>query len=132
VNQDRPGPSPDRILVAQLTGTAGRHARWRELTGAEEATAVAELRELAAGRDDLLAEVAGVLEGAGEGEPGEPLKRQAAQLCRKAGADPEAIPAWIQVGRTRRAAARHPPFSGGLHSLAVSRACLHVVADLRS
>ena len=93
---------------------------------------MAELRELAAGRDDLLAEVAGVLEGAGEGEPGEPLKRQAAQLCRKAGADPEAIPAWIQVGRTRRAAARHPPFSGGLHSLAVSRACLHVVADLRS
>jgi hypothetical protein len=115
VNQDRPGPDPDRILVAQLTGTAGRHARWRELTGAEEAAAVAELRELAAGRGDLLAEVAGVLEGASEGEPGEPLKRQAAQLCRKAGADPQAIPAWIQAGRARRAAASRPPFSGGLH-----------------
>jgi len=63
VNQDRPGPDPDRILVAQLTGAARRHARWREPTGAEEAAAVAELRELAAGRGDLLAEVAGVLEG---------------------------------------------------------------------
>ena len=76
---------------------------------------MAELRELAAGRGDLLAEVAGVLEGAGEGEPGEPLRRQAARLCRKAGADPAAIPAWIQAGRARRAAASRPPFSGGLH-----------------
>ncbi len=115
VNQDRRGPDPDRILVAQLTGTAGRHARWRELAGAGEAAAVAELGELAAGRGDLLAEVAGVLEGASEGEPGEPLKRQAVQLCGKAGADPQAIPAWIQAGRARRAAASRPPFSGGLH-----------------
>ena len=82
---------------------------------------MAELRELAAGRGDLLAEVAGVLEGACEGEPDEPLKRQAGQLCRKAGADPEAIPAWIKTGRARRAAARRPPFSGGLRSLAVPR-----------
>jgi 3-hydroxyacyl-CoA dehydrogenase len=47
----------DRILVAQLTGEVGRHAKWRDLTSDEEATAVAELRELAAGRADLLAEV---------------------------------------------------------------------------
>jgi hypothetical protein len=32
VNQDhRPWPDSDRILVAQLTGTARHHARWREL-----------------------------------------------------------------------------------------------------
>ena len=68
-----------------------------------------------AGGADLLAEVAGILEGAREGEPDEPLARQAAGLCRKAGADPEAIPAWIAEGRRRRAAARQPPFSGGLH-----------------
>jgi hypothetical protein len=37
--------------------------------------------------------VAGLLEGANEGELDEPLARQAAGLCRKAGADPEAIPA---------------------------------------
>ena|SRR5258708_6470757 len=68
VNQDRTGPDPDRILVAQITGTARHHARWRQLTGAEEAAAVAELRELASGRADLLAEVAGIWEGTSEGE----------------------------------------------------------------
>jgi len=71
------------------------------------------LRELAAGRADLLAEVAGILEGASKGELDEPLTRQAAMLCRKAGADAEAIPAWIDEGRRRAAAARQPPFSGG-------------------
>ena len=50
-----------------------------------------------------LAEVAGLLEGAREGEPDEPLTRQAAGLCRKAGADLEAIPAWIAEGPRRRA-----------------------------
>ena len=45
---------------------------------------MAALRELADGRADLLAEVAGVLEGAREGEPDEPLARQAAMLARKA------------------------------------------------
>src|SRR5271157_27846 len=49
------------------------------------------------------------------GELNEPLKRQAADLCRKADADPKTIPAWIAEGRRRAAAARQPPFSGGLH-----------------
>ena len=70
-----------------------------------------ELRELAAGRADLLAEVCGILIGASEGEPNEALKRQAARLCCLAGADPEAIPAWIEEGRRRRANAGKPPFS---------------------
>ena len=56
-------PQADRILVAQLTGTARHHAKWRELTETEHAVAVAGLRELAAGRADLLAEVAGTMEG---------------------------------------------------------------------
>lgn len=73
------------------------------------------LRELAGGRADLLAEVAGVLEGTSEGELDEPLVRQAAALCRKAGADPKAIPVWFEEGRRRRAGASMPPFSGGLH-----------------
>jgi hypothetical protein len=59
---------------------------------------VAALRELAAGRADLLAEVAGLLEGAAEGDLDEPLARQAAGLCRKAGADLDAIPAWMEEG----------------------------------
>jgi hypothetical protein len=101
----------DRILVAQLTGAARHHARWRELTEAGHDAAVAALRELAAGRADLLAEVAGLLEGAHAVEFDEPLMRQAALLCRDAGADPDAIPAWIEEGRRRRANAGLPPFS---------------------
>ena len=58
----------------------------------ETAAAVAELRELAVGRADLLTEVAGILEGASDGELDEPFSRQAAALCRAA----------------------LPPFSGGL------------------
>jgi len=84
-------PEADRILVAQLTGEARHRARWRDLTSSEEAAAVAELRTLAGGRADLLAEVPGILEGASEGRHDEPFARQAAGLCRKAGADPDAI-----------------------------------------
>jgi len=102
--------------VAQLTGEARRHAQWQPLTAEEEAAALAELRALAAGRADLLAEVAGILEGTSEGELDERLARSAARLCREAGADPEAIPAWIEEGRRRSANARRPPFSGGLGS----------------
>jgi hypothetical protein len=107
----RRGSDRDRILVAQLHGEARHHAKWRELTEDEHGAAVAELRELAGGRADLLAEVAGILEGAHEGELDEPLTRQAADLCRKAGADPDAIPAWIEEGRRRAANAGRPPFS---------------------
>ena len=108
----RSRPEADRILVAQLTGEARHHARWRPLTGEEEAAALAELRTLAGGRGDLLAEVAGIFEGTSEGELDEPLARSAARLCRQAGADPEAIQAWIEEGRRRSANARRPPFSG--------------------
>ena len=86
VNQDRPGADADRILVAQLTGEARHRARWRPLTEDEEAAALAELRALAGGRADLLAQVAGIFEGTSEGEPDEPLARSAARLCRMAGA----------------------------------------------
>jgi hypothetical protein len=63
----------------------------------------------------LLAQVAGILEGASQGRHDEPLARCAAGLCRKAGADAALIPAWIEEGRRRRANASRPPFSGGLH-----------------
>ena len=114
-------PQADRLLVAEIYGAARHRARWRELGSEEEAAAVAELRELAGGRPDLLAEVAGIFEGTSEVEPDEPRARQAAALCRKAGADPEAIPAWIEEGRRRRAAARRP--SGSPRSGRRSRPC---------
>ena len=100
------------MLVAEITGEARHHARWRPLTGKEEAAAIAGLRALADGRDDLLAQVAGIFEGTSEGELDEPLARCAAHLCRKAGAHPEAIPAWIEGGRRRAEAVRQMPFGG--------------------
>jgi len=100
----------DQIRVAELTGAARYHAKWRPLTAGEHAAAVAALRELAAGRADLLAQVAGLLEGFAVSEPDEPLMRQAAELCRDAGADPELIPGWIEEGRRRRANASRPSF----------------------
>jgi len=111
MNQDH-RPGPDRILVAQLTGTARHHARWRELAQDEQDAAVTELRELAGGRADLLAEVAGIFEGASEGELDEPLARQATHLCRLAGADETLIPQWRAEGRHRAEAARMRPHSG--------------------
>ena len=112
VNQDRSGSNADRILVAQLTGEARHRAKWRPLTEEEETAALAEIRTLAGGRADLLAQVAGIFEGTSEGEPDEPLARSAALLCRMAGADADAIPGWIEEGRRRSANARRPPFSG--------------------
>jgi len=105
-------PQADRLLVAEIWGEARHHARWRALTGDEEAAAVAKLRELAAGRADLLAEVAGIFEGTSEGELDEPLARQAAGLCRLAGADEDLIPEWVEEGRRRAESARKMPHSG--------------------
>ena len=104
-----PRSQADRILVAQLTGEARHHARWRELTAEEHAAAVTALRDLAAGRADLLAEVAGLAEGCSEGRLDEPVARQVAQLCRAAGADPAAVPEWIAEGRRRAARGRAAP-----------------------
>jgi hypothetical protein len=98
--------------VAQLTGEARHRARWRPLTAEEEAAAVAELRALAGGRADLLAEVAGLFEGTSEGELDEPFARQAAQLCRLAGADLDLIPDWVTEGKRRAANARRRPYGG--------------------
>jgi hypothetical protein len=112
VNQDHLTAGADRILVAQLTGEARHRATWRDLTDDEQAAAVTELRELAGGRADLLAEVAGLFEGTSEGDLDEPLASQAAHLCRLAGADEAIIPQWVAEGRRRAEAARMPPHGG--------------------
>jgi hypothetical protein len=61
----------------------------------------------------LLVEVAGVALGAAEGKGGEyQAQAQAiAELCRLAGADEPPIGQWVEEGRRRAEAARHPPFS---------------------
>lgn len=101
----------DRLIVASLMGEARHRSRWRPLTGEEESAAVAELRLVAGGRTDLLAEVAGILLGTSEGETDEALARQGAGLCLLAGADLEQIPGWVAEGRRRKASAGKPPFS---------------------
>ena len=106
------GPSAraqDLLAVARLTGAAWRHASGWEPTGPETAAALAELREIAPGRRDLLAEVAGLLIGYYRRTAEEPRARAAAYYCIAAGAGLELIPRWIQVGRSRAAAARLIP-----------------------
>jgi hypothetical protein len=73
----------------------------------------AELRELAAGRADLLAEAAGLALGTAALKRPEYIAqaRAIAELCRLAGADESLIPQWVAEGRRRAEAARLPPFS---------------------
>ena len=102
----------DRILFAQIAAIAGRHARWRPLTAAEESAAIDELTETAAGRADVLAECAGLALGCHEHEIDAARYQRAAELCLKAGADATLIPRWIDEGRRRAAVAAQIPYSG--------------------
>jgi hypothetical protein len=109
-SRDRPGPAAGRLLVARLSGIAQRHARWGAMDEAQKAEGAAALREVAGDRPDLLAQVAGIMLGTAEGKgPEYQARGQAvAELCRLAGADQEVIAGWIEVGRERGAATRHP------------------------
>jgi hypothetical protein len=116
--QDHRSPDSDRLLKARISGIARRHARYAGLTEAEEAAGAAELREVAAGRTDLLAEEAGIEVGFGESQgPHEQARaEQIARLCRLAGADEDLIPQSVQIGRERAEQAGKPPFSRpGVH-----------------
>ena len=96
----------DQLTVARLTGAARRHAPGREPTPQETAAAVAELREIAGPRADLLAEVAGLLTGFYQGTAEQARARAAAWYCQVAGADPKLIPRWMAEGKRRAAFAR--------------------------
>jgi hypothetical protein len=101
-------PEADRLAVLAVIGEAHRGVRRPGLTTEDEAALVAFLRAQAGERADLLAEAAGLLAGVAEGGPDEALGRRAAQLCARAGADPDAIPAWAAEARRRRAGRRKP------------------------
>jgi hypothetical protein len=106
------GPDSDRLRYAQIAGTAARHALGWRLTAEEEAAAVAELAESAAGRADLLAQCAGLALGFGEGAQDAARYGQMAGLCIAAGADEALIERWVTVGRERAASAAAVPYSG--------------------
>ena len=105
----------DRLLYATLAGAAARHAGRGTLTPEQEAAAVAELREIAGDRPDLLAHRAGTAIGFGESQYDAVVYRLIADLCLKAGADRSAIADWIQVGRHRAELARQVPYTGTAH-----------------
>lgn len=95
----------DRLLISPIIApTPPSTPRWR-LTAEEEATAVAELKQAAAGWAALLAECAGLALGYGEHQPGAARYRHIAELCVAAGVDKTLIEAWIEVGRQRAGAA---------------------------
>jgi hypothetical protein len=94
-------PDPDGITRAGIAGTASRHA---SRTALDVDAALAELREVAAGRGDLLAERAGVIFGFHEEDArdGRWLRRALeAALCIAAGADLTRLTEWIAVGQER-------------------------------
>ena len=105
----------DRLLYATLAGAAARHAGLGALTQEQEAAAVAELREIAGHRPDLLAHRAGTAIGFGESQYDAVVYRLIAELCMKAGADPDQVQAWVQVGRHRAELARQVPYTGTAH-----------------
>jgi hypothetical protein len=83
VAREHRGPDSERLTIAQMTGTARPHARWSALA-ADQKAGVAELREVAGDRSDLLVEVAGIATGTAEGKGEEYLEqgRAVAELCR--------------------------------------------------
>ncbi len=105
-------PEPDRIRAAHIAGAAARHARGRPLTAEEEAAAIAELKEIAGGRCDLLAERAGTARGYGENQHDAARYQQIAALCVAAGADRRLVGRWAAVGRKRAADAAVIPYAG--------------------
>jgi hypothetical protein len=91
---------PDGVRRANIAGTASRYASRQPL---DVEAAVAELRELADGRGDLLAERAGVTLGfyARENRTEWPRKALAAALLIAAGADLTRLTEWIEEGQER-------------------------------
>jgi hypothetical protein len=100
-------PVADQLILGRLDGTALRHARRHPFTPEEAGAAVAELRQIAAGRGDLLGEAAGILTGFYTGTTPEEAKAQtAAELLAAAGADARQAAQWAMEGRRRAELAR--------------------------
>lgn len=105
----RPGLTPDQYLEISLNGTSIRLQR-EDVPGDE---AVAQLRELAAGRSDLLAEAAGTHIGGWLARPGttDPARMLSAAWLLLAGADPNLALEHAEVVRLRASKPMHsaPP-----------------------
>lgn len=91
----------DRIRTARIMGAANRLSKDRPF---DLDAAVAEVREVAGGRADLLAEAAGIYLGTVQSDPFSWYYPLAAQICLDAGADRSAVSGWVERARDR---ARH-------------------------
>ena len=97
--------APDRLLATPIIAPMTPSALGWRLTAEEEATAVAELKQAAAGWAALLAECASLALGYGERQLDAARYRHIAELCVAAGVDQTLVEAWIEVGRQRASAA---------------------------
>jgi hypothetical protein len=98
------------FTIARLTGAARRHAHHPEPTPGQHHAAVTQLADIAKGRADLLAEVAGSEASAHDQDMNQAMDLRAAQLC--IGADQDRIPRWAAEGHRRTTAVargRQPP-----------------------
>src|SRR5262245_3307564 len=94
-------PDPDGLIRANLAGAASRHAGREPL---DVDAALAELREIAADRADLLAERAGIILGFRDEDERDgrwPSRALEAALCIAAGADLTRVTEWIAEGQQR-------------------------------
>jgi len=94
-------PNPDGIISANIAGAASRHAGRDPL---DVDAALAELREIAGDRGDLLAERAGVIlafRDEDERDGRWPSRALQAALCIAAGADLTQLTRWIHEGQER-------------------------------
>lgn len=96
---------PDRYLEVALSGLARRHA----MEGTTDPEAIAELRLLAQGRSDLLAEAAGMAIGGYLAAPGmnDPRTLRAGWLLVAAGADPTLVTGHVDATRARASRGGH-------------------------
>lgn len=99
----------DQLLSTKLDGTAARLASKFAKEPGSITDAVAELRELAGDRTDLLAEAAGIAAGAWSTRLKVELGTTplAFALLILAGADGKALPEWYETGRRRALAPMH-------------------------
>jgi hypothetical protein len=94
----------DRLIIARISGVASRHMPLSGAYPQGEAAAIAEVRAVACGRADLLAQFAGTYLGLSVMQPVDQLAAQhvaQASLAARAGADMDQVARWIPVGLPR-------------------------------
>ena len=103
--------SADQLLSARISGICSRYCTRGRIDTPD--AAVAELRQVAGDRPDLLAAHAGLALGLAEADRlGAPRYRAEAELARLSGANEAQIAGWIEIGRKRAEQARLRPYSG--------------------